>query len=97
MLSILVAASEHAAARCGGPAADIVDEDVHAAEMLQYFTDHLVHGERAVLEGSLRERPVQRRPADDRPGSEVRKYGVTRLAIEAMVREAARAAARKES
>jgi hypothetical protein len=26
MLSILVAASEHAAARCGGPAADIVDE-----------------------------------------------------------------------
>ncbi len=42
VLPILVAESQHAAARCGG-APDIVDENVHAAETIQHFPDHPVH------------------------------------------------------
>jgi hypothetical protein len=42
VLPIVVAESQHAAAR-RRRAADIVDEDVHAAEAVHYLPDHSIH------------------------------------------------------
>src|SRR5207249_12155952 len=42
VLPIRVAQSQHAAARCGRTA-DIVNQDVHTTEAVQYFPGHLIH------------------------------------------------------